>query len=73
MTTPVPSLLHAERPVLLPQVRQRPRHGRAAGQRQRRHGPLSGFCDRCEHPYMLTPGSPSTTTSGTGNTQAPRR
>ncbi len=26
--------------------------------------PLAGFCDRCEHPYQFTLGSPSTTTTG---------
>ena len=30
--------------------------------------PLSGFCNRCEHRYQLTVGSPSTTTSGSANT-----
>ena len=29
--------------------------------------PLAGFCNRCEHPYQLTVGAPSTTTSGTSN------
>ena len=31
--------------------------------------PLAGFCSRCEHRYQLSVGSPSTTTSGTANTQ----
>lgn len=31
--------------------------------------PLSGFCNRCEHRYQLTVGSPSTTTTGSANTQ----
>jgi len=31
--------------------------------------PLAGFCNRCEHGYQLTAGSPSTTTSGMSNTQ----
>ena len=31
--------------------------------------PLAGFCNRCEHGYQLTAGSPSTTTTGTANTQ----
>jgi len=31
--------------------------------------PLSGYCNRCEHGYQLTLSSPSTTTTGTANTQ----
>ncbi len=31
--------------------------------------PLAGICNRCEHGYQFTAGSPSTTTSGTANTQ----
>ena len=30
---------------------------------------LSGFCNRCEHWYQLSVGAPSTTTTGTSNTQ----
>jgi hypothetical protein len=31
--------------------------------------PLAGLCRRCEHSYQFTVGSPSTTTTGTSNTQ----
>jgi hypothetical protein len=31
--------------------------------------PLTGFCSRCEHHYQFTVGAPSTTTTGTANTQ----
>ncbi len=31
--------------------------------------PLAGFCNRCEHTYQLTAGSPSTTLTGAANTQ----
>lgn len=33
------------------------------------NAPLSGFCNRCEHHYQLTTGSPSTTTTGVANVQ----
>jgi hypothetical protein len=31
--------------------------------------PLAGRCNRCEHPYQLTVGSPNTTTTGAANIQ----
>jgi len=31
--------------------------------------PLAGFCNRCEHPGLWQLGTPSTTTSGSANTQ----
>jgi hypothetical protein len=31
--------------------------------------PLAGRCRRCEHPYQLTVGAPSTTTTGSANVQ----
>ncbi|SRR6266699_2792267 len=31
--------------------------------------PLAGFCNRCEHHYQFTLGTPSTTTSGAANVQ----
>ena len=31
--------------------------------------PLAGFCSRCEHRYWFSVGTPSTTTTGTANTQ----
>ena len=31
--------------------------------------PLMGFCNRCEHDYQFTAGTPSTTTTGAANTQ----
>ena len=31
--------------------------------------PLMGFCNRCEHGYQFTAGTPSTTTTGSSNTQ----
>lgn len=33
------------------------------------NAPLAGFCNRCEHPYQLTAGTPSTTTTGVANVQ----
>ena len=35
--------------------------------------PLAGFCNRCEHGYQLTVGAPSTTTTGSSNTQGAAR
>ena len=31
--------------------------------------PVAGFCNRCEHSYAFSVGTPSTTTTGTANTQ----
>lgn len=31
--------------------------------------PVAGRCNRCEHQYAFTAGTPSTTTTGTANTQ----